>query len=171
MSDEGSDWILFEDAVAYVEATQQCHREKAVELVRQAASNLKLRSRTVESSPTWIESVIAGVQVYHSDFGKRVEVCRQDLLELWPERQKDATQSASAKIGSTARQRRHQPISDGVRSAINEIWPGGIPCDLLAKERDEQIIEWLKAKNKKNIAGNLSRTIQRVLKKEREDHK
>lgn len=149
MSDEGSDWILFEDAVAYVEATQQCHREKAVELVRQAASNLKLRSRTVESSPTWIESVIAGVQVYHSDFGKRVEVCRHDLLELWPERQKDATQSASAKIGSTARQRRHQPISDGVRSAINEIWPGGIPCDLLAKERDEQIIEWLKAKNKK----------------------
>jgi len=149
MIDEGSDWISFGDAVAYVEATQQCHQEKAVELVRQAANNLKLRSRTVESSPRWIESVIAGVQVYHSDFGKGVEVCRQDLLELWPERQKDATRSASAKIGSTARQRRHQPISDGVRSAIKEIWPGGIPCDLLAKDRDEQIIEWLKAKNKK----------------------
>jgi|SRR5208282_2205942 len=171
MIDEDSDWISFEDAVAYVEATQQCHREKAVELVRQPASDLKLRSRTVESSPRWIESVIAGVKVYHSDFGKRVEVCRQDLLELWPERQKGATRLAPAKIGPTAAQRRHQPISDGVRTAINEIWPGGIPCDLLAKERDEQIIEWLKEKKQKNISGNLSRTIQRVLKKEREAHK
>jgi hypothetical protein len=79
-----------------------------------------------------------------------LEVCRKDVLELWPERQNDATRPAPAKIGSNAAQRRGKPISDGVRSAINERWPGGIPADLLAKERDEQIIEWLKGKNKKS---------------------
>jgi hypothetical protein len=170
MIDEESDWISFEDAVTHVEATQQCYRGKAVELVRQAATDLKLGSRTVASSPRWIESVIAGAKVYHSDFGQRVEVFRQDVLTLWPERQKGATRSAPAKIGSTAALRRNQPISAGVRMAIDQIWPDGIPSDLLAKERDEQIIEWLEEKNKKT-SKNISRTIQRVLKKEREAHK
>ena len=169
MIDEDSDWISFEDAVAYVEATQQCYREKAVELVRQAAENLKLKSKTVNSSPRWIVSNIAGQEIFHSDGGNRVEVCRQDVLKLWPERQKDATRSAPAKIRPTAAQRRRQSISDGVRSAINELWPGRIPADLMAKERDGQIIEWLKGKNKK-ISENLSRTIQRVLQSEREAH-
>jgi hypothetical protein len=67
--------------------------------------------------------------------------------------------------GQLAAQRRRQPISDGVRSAINELWPGGIPADLMAKERGEKIIEWLKEKTK-NISKNLSRTIQRVLESE-----
>ena len=170
MIDEDLDWISHYAAVDHVEATQQCYREKAVDLVRQAVDNLKLRSRTVKSSPRWLVSDIAGVEVFHSDFGKRVEVCRKDVFELWPERQNDATRPAPAKIGSNAAQRRGKPISDGVRSAINERWPGGIPADLMAKERDEQIIEWLKEKNKK-ISKNISRTIQRVLKAEREAHK
>ena len=55
MVDEESDWISLEDAVTYVEETQQCYREKADELVRQAVDNLKLKSRTVNSSPRWIE--------------------------------------------------------------------------------------------------------------------
>jgi hypothetical protein len=170
MIDEDSDWISHYAAVDHVEATQECYREKAVDLVRQAVDNLKLRSRTVKSSPRWLVSDIAGVEVFHSDFGKRVEVCRKDVFELWPERQNDATRPAPAKIGSNAAQRRGKPISDGVRSAINERWPGGIPADLMAKERDEQIIEWLEEKNKK-ISKNISRTIQRVLKAEREAHK
>jgi hypothetical protein len=112
----------------------------------------------------------AGKQIFHSDYGQRIEVCRQNVLELWPERQKDATRPAPSKIGSNT-QRRGQPISDGVRSAIKDLWPGGIPTDLMAKERDEQIIQRLKYHKKKNISKNISRTIQRVLKAEREAHK
>jgi hypothetical protein len=164
MIDEDSDWISFDAAVAHVEATQQCYREKAIDLVRQAADNLKLKSRTVESSPKWIMSYKAGKQIFHSDYGQRIEVCRQNVLELWPERQKDATRPAPAKIGSNAAQRRGQPISDGIRLAIKDLWPGGIPTDLMAKERDEQIIQRLKYHKKKNISKNISRTIQRVLK-------
>jgi hypothetical protein len=163
MIDKESDWISLDTAVAHVEAKLECYHEKAVDLVRQAVNNLKVKSKTVNSSPTWNVSVIAGQEIFHSDGGNRVEVYRQDVLELWPERQKDATRSAPAKIGPTAAQRRRQPISDGVRSAINELWPGGIPADLMAKERNEQIIEWLKGKNKKT-SKNLPRTIQRVLK-------
>jgi hypothetical protein len=110
MIDEDTDWISLDAAVAHVEATQQCYREKAVALVQQAASNLKLRSRTVRSSPRRIVSDIAGEERYHSDGGKRVEVRRQDVLELWPESQKDATRSALANIGSNTAQRRGQPI-------------------------------------------------------------
>jgi hypothetical protein len=171
MIDEDSDWISLDAAVAHVEATQQCYREKAIDLVRQAADNLKLKSRTVVSSPKWIVSYKAGKEIFHSDGGQRIEVCRQNVLELWPERQKDATRPAPAKIGSNAAQRRGQPISHGVRSAIKDLWPGGIPADLMAKERDEQIIQWLKDHNKQNISKNISRTIQRALKAEREAHK
>jgi hypothetical protein len=115
-------------------------------------------------------SDIAGVEVIHSDRRPRVEVCRQDLLELWPQSQKHATRSTLANIGSNVAQRRGQLISDAILMAINELWPGGIPADLMAKERDVQIIEWLKNKGKKTTE-NTSRTIQRVLKKEREAHK
>jgi hypothetical protein len=167
MSDEDPDWISVGDAVAYVEATQQCYREKAVELVRQAVDNLELRSRTVQSSPKWTVSIIDGVEAHHSNGGKRLEICRQDVLELWPERQKDAARSAPAKIGSNVAQRHGQPISDGIRSAKNELWPGGIPTHVMAKERDAQIIKWLTEHSKK-VSKNISRTIQRVLKAERE---
>jgi hypothetical protein len=165
MMDKDSDWISLDAAVAHVEATQQCYREKAVELVKQAAYNLKLKSRTVDSSPKWIVSDIAGSKAYHLDGGRRVEFCRQDVLELWSESQKDATRSAPAKIGSNAAQRRG--LSDDVKSAIKALWPGGIPADLMAKERDQQIAEWLKKeKGRKNISANISRTIQRAIREE-----
>ena len=171
MIDEDSDWISFDrrGRLRGSDATM-LSREGGRIGTAGGVNNLKVKSKTVNSSPRWIVSSIAGQEIFHSDGGNRVEVCRQDVLELWPERQKDATRSAPAKIGPTAAQRRRQPISDGVRSAINELWPGEIPADLMAKERDEQIIEWLKGKNKKN-SKNLPRTIQRVLKSEREAHK
>lgn len=166
MIDKDSDWISVDAAVAYVEATQQCYREKAIDLVRQAAENLKLRSRTVPSSG-WAVSNIAGVDVYHSDGGKRVEVWRKDVLELWPEHQKDAMLPAPPKIGPNSAQKRDKPISDGIRLAINDLWPGGITAGLRAKERDNKILEWLK-RNGKSIPANISRAIQRVLKAERD---
>jgi hypothetical protein len=167
MLDEDSDWISLDAAVAYVEATQQCHREKAVDFVRQAVNNLKLKSRTVNSSPRWIVSDIAGVEAFHSDGGKRVEVCRRDVLELWPERQKNTTRPALP--GSNAAQRRHKPISDGIRLAIMDLWSGEIPAGLKAKERDNQILAWLK-RNQRSTSTNISRAVQRVLKAEREAH-
>jgi hypothetical protein len=170
MIDEDSDWISRDAAVSYVQATQQCYREKAVDLVRQAANNLKLRSRTVNSSPRWIVSDIAGQEIFHSDGGKSVEFCRRDVRELWPERQKNATRPAPSKIRSNAAQRHHKPISDGIRLAIADLWPGGIPADLMAKERDVQIIKWLKEKNKM-VSENTARTIQRVLEAERKARK
>ena len=47
MINEDSDWISRDAAVAYVEATLNCYREKALELVRKAVNNLKVKSRTV----------------------------------------------------------------------------------------------------------------------------
>src|SRR5271168_2873888 len=104
MIDEESDWISIDAAVAYVEATLQCYREKAASLVRQAVDDLKLRSRTVESSsPGWLEDRLGRI---YSDGGQRTEVWHPDVIELWPGRQKDATRPTSAKIGSNA-ERRH----------------------------------------------------------------
>jgi len=170
MINEDSDWISRDAAVAYVEATLNCYREKALELVRKAVNNLKVKSRTVHSSPEWLVSVIAGQEAIHSDHGESIEVCRKDVVEFCLELRQAGTRSAQAKIGSNAAQRRGQPISISVRSAINELWPGGIPADLMAKERDEKIIERLKEKNKKT-SKYISRTIQRVLKADREAHK
>lgn len=162
MTEEDPDWISFHAAVAYAEATLQCYQEKAASLVRHAVNDRKLRSRTVESSsPGWLEDRLGRI---YSDGGQRIEVLRRDLLELWPERQ------IEAKIGSNAKQRHPQPISDGVRSAISDLWPGGIPTHLMAKERDEQIKKWLQDNNKK-ISVNISRTIQRVLEAKRNAHK
>ena len=111
-------------------------------------------------------SVIAGQEAFHSDHGESIEVCRQDVVDFCLELRRAGTRSAPAKIGPNAAQRRGQPISDGIRSVIKQEWPDGIPKDLLAKDRDEKIIERLKEKNKKT-SGNISRTIQRVLKAER----
>jgi hypothetical protein len=160
MNDDDSDWMSLDEAATYVEATTKCYREKAIDLLRQAASGLKLKSRTVNSSPRWVVSVIDGKEVFHSDEGKRIEVSRKGVLDLWPEQQKDATQSTPLKTGSSA-------ISDGIRLAIGTLWLDGIPAGVRAKERDNQIREWLED-NKKSIPTNLSRAVQRVLKRARD---
>ena len=169
MIDEDLDWISLDDAVTYVAARLHCYREKALDLVHQAADDLKLKSRTTtNSSPTWIVSVVAGEERIHSDGGTRIEVCREDLLKLWPEHQKDATRSLRPESRTNATQRRERPISNGVRLAIDALWPNGIPQDSLrAKERDNKILEWLKSNNK-SISTNISKAVQRVLKAERD---
>ena len=170
MIDEDSDWISLEDAVAYVEATLHCYREKALELARKAVHNLKVKSRTVHSSPKWLVSVISGQEVFHSDLGESIEVCRKDVVEFCLELRQAGTRSAPAKIGSNAAQRRPQPISDGIRLAIKDLWPGGVPTGLRAIERDNQILAWLKDKEI-STTDSISRAVQRVLKAEREAHK
>jgi hypothetical protein len=159
MNDDASDWMSVDEAATYVEATVGCYREKAIDLLRQAADGLKVKSRTVNSSPRWIvDSDIAGNEIFYSDHGKRIELYRDDVLKLWPKHhRKDATQSTPLKTRSSA-------ISDGIRLAMNNLWPGGIPEGVRAKERDNQIREWLKD-NRKSIPENVPRAVQRVLKK------
>ena len=170
MINEDSDWISRDAAVAYVEATLNCYREKALELVRKAVNNLKVKSRTVHSSPKWLVSVIDGQEALHSDHGESIEVCRKDVVEFCLELRQAGTRSAPAQIGSNAVQRRGQPISDGIRLAIKDLWSGGVPTGLRAIERDNQILAWLKDKEI-STTDSISRAVQRVLKAEREAHK
>jgi hypothetical protein len=124
MNDDDADWISVEDAVTHVATTQQCYREKALCLVKKAADNLKLKSRTTaNSAPRWNMSEMAGAEVYHSGGGTRIEVCREDVLKLWPEHRKDATRPAPPETGSNATRRHPRPISNGICLAIDNLWP------------------------------------------------
>jgi hypothetical protein len=168
MIDEDSDWISLDDAVTYVAATLHCYREKALDLVHQAADNLKLNSRTTtDASPRWIVSVVAGEKILHSDGGTRIEVSHEGLLKLWPEHQKDATRPLRPEIGSNTTQRRDGPISNGIRLAIDALWPNGDRQGLRAKDRDNKILAWLED-NKRSIPANIARAVQRVLKEKGE---
>ena len=127
MIDTNSDWISLNDAATHVAERLPCYRDHAFELVLRAARDLRLKSRTINGPPRWIVSVVAGEERFHSDSGARIEVCREDLLKLWPEHQKDAMQSFRPQIGSNATQQRCRPISNGVQLAIDFLWPNGIP--------------------------------------------
>jgi hypothetical protein len=51
----------------------------------------------------------------------------------------------------------------GILEAINQLWPGGIPNGLSAKDRNKEIITQL-AKNKSSVPQNIARAVQRALK-------
>ena len=84
--DDCSDWMSFDDALAHVEATQNCYQELAVRLLQKAADSLKIRSRTVQGSPRWNKSD----DKYYSDNGIDLQFRREDDLKHWPEQQKEA---------------------------------------------------------------------------------
>ncbi len=107
-------------------------------------------------------SVIAGQEAIHSDHGESIEVCRKDVVEFCLELRQAGMRLAPAKIGSNAAQRRGQPISDGIRLAIKDLWPGGVPTGLRAIERDNQILAWLKDKEK-STTDSISRAVQKWL--------
>ena len=120
MNDEDSDWNPLDEATTYVEVTKKCYREKAIDLLREAADGLKLKSRPVNPSPRWIECHIAGEKVFYSDGGQRIELHRKDVLALCE------SKSTPPKIRSGA-------ISDWIHLAINDLWPDGIPAGVRAK--------------------------------------
>jgi len=151
--DDCLDWMSFHDALAHVEATQKCYQELAIRLLQQATDGLKIRSRTVQSSPRWVES---GAKVY-LDNGTDLQFCREDVLELWPEQQKEAAVPRRSRIGSGA-------ISVGIRLALVELFPDGVPEGLRAKERNEQVVQWLKEHNK-SIPRDVPKAVQRELKR------
>jgi hypothetical protein len=84
MIDDRSEWISFHDALAHVEATQKCYEALAIKLLQQAADGQKIRSRTILSSPKWVQS---GAHFY-SDDGTDLQFYREDVVKLWPDQQK-----------------------------------------------------------------------------------
>ena len=158
MIDDSSKWVSFHNAVAYVEATQQCHEELAIELLRQATHSLKIRTRTVQSSLRW---VISGDKRYLDD-GKDLEFCHKDVLELWPTRQEVATRPTPPKSKGA--------VWNGILAAIDEIGRNVI-ITLRAKDRNRKINDWLKSRGIIGQHDDATRTIQRVLRAERDAHK
>lgn len=162
MIDEESDWLSVDAAVALVETTLQCYREKAVDLVQQAVKNLKVKSKTINSSPRWLVSDMAGMEVIHSDGGKRVEVCRKDVVEFCLELQHAAKPSSPRKSKSA--------LSNNVTLAIADLWLDKKITEG-AKLRNDKIHEWLISRGIISKSRDVTRTIQRVLREQRNGHK
>ena len=81
MIDNVSKWMSFHDTLKYVEATQKCFEDIAIRLLQQAARDLKIGTRDVQSSPQW---VVSGDRYYEDD-GRDLQFCREDVLKLWPQ--------------------------------------------------------------------------------------
>ena len=104
MNDEDSDWIPLDEATTYVEVTKKCYREKAIDLLREAADGLKLKSRTVNPSPRWIECHIAGEKVFYSDGDKELNSTARTYLRFAnPNQRHRKSDQAQFQIGSTWR--------------------------------------------------------------------
>jgi hypothetical protein len=154
-------WTPLYEAVEFVEAKQCCHRERAIALVREALEAGQLRSRTVAGPPLWVVTRGPdGSERFHSDGGERIEVLREDVLQLWQEGKQPA-------VRKKAVPKRPKPVEEGILEAIRALWPNGIPRGLKAKQRDNQIHKWLKDNGRsvgKDPSPSLSRVVQRVLK-------
>ena len=158
MIDEDSDWMSFHEAVTYVEVTLHCYRGMARQLLRKAVNNMKVKTRT-PPSPMWLVSVIAGQEVTHSDYGESVEVCRKDVVEFCLEFQRTAIRSSPPKKRSA--------LWNNITSAIVELW-GNKPITERAKDRDAKIHHWLDYRKLIRKHEDVTRTIQKVLKAQRE---
>jgi hypothetical protein len=151
MIDDCSDWMSFNDTVAHIEATQKCYEELAIRSLKEAADSLKIRSRTVQVSPRWVE---AG-NIYYSDNGKDLQFRREDVLKLWPEQQKEAAAPRRSSRGAQA---------VAVDLAFAACYPGGVPEGLSATDRNREILKWIVANNK-SIPTDIAKAVQRGLKR------
>ena len=149
--DDCSDWMSFDDALAHVEATQNCYRELAIRLLQRAADSLKIRSRTVQGSPRWVELG----DKYHSDNGIDLQFRREDVLKHWPEQQKEVAAPRRSRSGAK---------TVAVELALDALYPGGVPEGLTAKERDKQVLQWLTDQGK-SIPSDIAKAVQRALKR------
>jgi hypothetical protein len=141
--------MSFHDAVAYVEARQQCYEDLAIDLLRQAAHDLKIRTRVVQSSPRWIKSG----DKYYEDDGRDLQFCREDVLKRWPQQQKEAAAPSPSRRGRGA-------TSIGVRLALHALFPDGVPEGVRAKDLDTRVVQYLKD-NKLVIPKDVSKAVQR----------
>jgi hypothetical protein len=89
----------------------------------------------------------------------KFEVLRANVLRIWPERPGLSLRSSS--------RGKPRSIVDVVREAIDALWEGNIPAGLRAKDRNNQIAEWLKHNNRSVPAGSagLPKAVQRAMKR------
>jgi hypothetical protein len=153
--DDCSEWMSFHNALAHVEATQKCYEALAIRLLQQATDGQKIGSRTIQSSPKWVQS---GAYFY-SDDGPDLQFCREDVIKLWPEQQKQAAASRS-RTGSGA-------VSVGVSLALDALYPDGVPKDLKKKELYYQVEQWLK-QHGKIVPKDAAKAVQRALRRSRD---
>jgi hypothetical protein len=153
-------WMPLHDVIAFVETAQHCYREKAEQLVWAALDAGHARSRTVEKGePLWHTTILGGSEIVYSDYGRRVEALREDVLGLWLE-------AKEPPAAPKAVPKRARPVEEGVLEAIRALWPNGIPRGLKAKQRDNEIHKWLKTNGRSvgtDASPSFSRAVQRVL--------
>jgi hypothetical protein len=149
--DDCSDWMSFHDALAHVEATLNCYRGLAIRLLREAADSLKIRSRTVQGSPRW---VVSGDKYYEDD-GTDLQFRREDVLKFCQEQQKEAATAKRPKSGAK---------TAAVKLALDALYPGGVPEGLTAKERNRQVLQWLKDQ-RKSTPVDITKAVKMALKR------
>jgi hypothetical protein len=149
--DDCSDWMSFHDALAHVEATLNCYRGLAIRLLREAADSLKIRSRTVQGSPRW---VVSGDKYYEDD-GTDLQFRREDVLKFCQEQQKEAATAKRPKSGAK---------TAAVKLALDALYPGGVPEGLTAKERNRQVLQWLKDQ-RKSTPVDIAKAVKMALKR------
>ena len=85
------------------------------------------------------------------------EVIRENVLRTWssqPAPHSDRQQDVKAR-----------PKDRGIREAISNLWPDGIPNSVRAKDRDQKILGWLNTRGYSIPQGKgLARAVQRAMK-------
>lgn len=154
--DDCSEWISFHDALAHVEATQKCYEALAIRLLQQAADGQKIRSRTIQSSPKWVQS---GAHFY-SDDGTDLQFYREDVVKLWPDQQKQAVPlgRSRTRLGAS---------SVAVDLALDALSRDGVP-EGLRKEFHIQVRQWLE-QHGKIVPKDVPKAVQRALRRRSRD--
>ena len=97
-----------------------------------------------------LERTIETIEVRSSDVSRIFGLVTQAA----PKRSQDAPRRQSGSGAKTV----------GIKAAIADLWPDGIPKGPSAKERNNQIVEWLRSHNL-SVPKGLERAIQRALRK------
>jgi hypothetical protein len=99
------------------------------------------------------------------DSPRRFKVIRENVLGIWSEQEVDNPNAKSGQTLNTGARQRPAPVLTGVRNAIKELWPQGIPSTLKAKERNQKIADEIKLKGGSVPSGDgLARAVQRAIK-------
>lgn len=164
MVDEHPDWMELDEVVDLVEKTLKCYRQRAIDLVKEAADRLQIKSRTVQGPPRLKGAYLGGKEILYSDYGKRIELGREDVLRWLGEFQGESAQRKNAERTSNRLRKRAKRREEGICSACRTIWPTGIPPHLKVGERNRRIRDWLKESGEKQVPEDISQQVRRALK-------
>ena len=138
-------------------------RLKDMKRVPMGSSPISVPSESIPPPHMWLQAEIrlnGSVRFDRKGLWRPFEVIRENVLRTW--RSQHASNSDRQQhVGAG-------PISDGIGKAISALWPDGIPRALKAKERNQQILEWLiKQRYSVPRGKGLARAVQRTMKKRR----